>query len=317
MKIAIIGAGGIVVRGYFPILVKRPDVEIVNLYSRTQATLDKVQSKWAVENVTTDMQSVLDSQPQAAFVLTSNESHYEICKLLLANDIDLYVEKPLTLYSSQTRDLARIADERQRIIMVGFNRRFALLYRQAKEIFGDRPIRSAIIQKHRPQGSLPTLFNHFIDDTIHQIDLMRYLCGELQALNTHYEINDDGILVGAVSTARMASGGIANLIISHEAGAWQESATLHGDGLSVHVDAFRELRVKRGNHEEVYGNDRAGNWITSLQERGFTGEIDHFLQCVTSRETPFTSVNQAIKTQELLEELVRVSGDELDIPAAT
>ena len=315
MRIAIIGAGGIADRGYFPILVKRPDVEIVNLFSRTQATLDKARAKWAFEHCTTDMQSVIDSQPQAAFVLTSNESHYEICKLLLKNGIDIYVEKPLTIYSTQAHDLARIAEEHQRIIMVGFNRRYALLYRQAKEIFGDRPIRSAIIQKHRPQASLPSLFKHYIDDTIHQIDLMRFLCGDVQPLNTHYEM-ENGLLVGAVSTSRMSSGGIATLVVSHEAGAWQECVSLHGDGLSVHVDAFREMRIKHDSHEEVYGNDRAGNWITSLQERGFADEIEHFLQCVANRETPFTNIREAIKTQELLEELVKASGDPLDIPPA-
>ncbi len=97
MKIAIIGAGGIAERAYFPLLVQKPEVEIVSLYSRTQATLDRVTSQWKIEHATTDMQAVLDSRPQAAFVLSSNHSHFDICTLMLENGIDVYVEKPLAM----------------------------------------------------------------------------------------------------------------------------------------------------------------------------------------------------------------------------
>lgn len=313
MKIAIIGAGGIAQKGYFPLLVRWPGLEIVSLFSRTQATLDTNQEKWGINNGTTDLNTVLASQPDAAFVLTSNESHYEICKRLLENDIDIYVEKPLTVYSNQARALAQLADERQRIISVAFNRRYALLYQQAREIFGNRPVRSAVIQKHRPHGSKKTLFNQYVDDSIHQIDLMRYFCGEVEALHTDYQKND-GVLTSAISTARIPSGGLASMLISLDAGSWQESITLHGDGLTVHVDAFRELRVKSGDHEKVYGNDRAGSWVTDLRERGFQGEIEHFLKCVRTRQESMTNAWEALKTQELLEKMVTLSGDVVKQP---
>jgi virulence factor len=67
----------------------------------------------------------------------------------------------------------------------------------------------------------------------------------------------------------------------------------------------------RDDREEVYGTDRAGKWITSLKERGFYGEVAHFLHCVKTREKPMTDGMEAAKTQQLMEALVRVSGDEL------
>jgi virulence factor len=313
LKIAIIGAGGIAERAYFPLLVKWPGVEIVSLFSRTRQTMEGACAKWQIQNGTTSLSSILESRPQAAFVLTSTESHYDICQLLLKNNIDVYAEKSLTAYSSQALELARLAEDRQRILCVGFNRRYALLYRQAKDIFGNRPLLSAIFQKHRPQGSQKSLFDQYLDDTIHQIDLMRFFCGELQPLDTRYEIRD-GILASAVSTARTTSGGLVTLINSLQAGSWQESVSLHGDGFSIHVDAFREMRVKYNDHEEIYGTDRAGNWTTDMQERGFEGEIKHFFECVQSRQTPLTNAREAAKTQELMEKLVRTSGDFLNTP---
>ncbi len=313
MKIAIIGAGGIAEKAYFPLLTRWPELEIVSLFSRTQATLDKVSSKWELCCGTTDLQAVLEAKPEAAFVISSNASHYDICKLMLENNVDIYFEKPLAVSSGQAYDLARIADEHQRIVCVAFNRRYSLLYRQAYEIFKGRNIQSAIFQKHRPRVSHVSLYNQYLDDSIHQIDLMRFMCGDLTPLNTQYEMKD-GKLVSAVSTARMKSDGLATLVISMQAGSWQESLSLHGDGLSVHVDAFRELRVKYGDHEEIYGTDRAGKWISDMRERGFEGEVEHFLECVRTRQTPLTNAWEAAKTQELMEKLVEVSGDSLDLP---
>lgn len=313
MKIAIIGAGGIAEKAYFPLLVKWPGLEIVSLFSRTQATLKKAGSKWGIQAGTTDLKTVLTSKPQAAFVITSNDSHYDICKLLLENGIDVYVEKPLASSSAQAYDLARIAAEHKRIMAVAFNRRYALLYKQAKEIFSGRSIQTAIFQKHRPQASNTSLYDQYLDDTIHQIDLMRYYCSDLEALSTNYE-KKDGKIISTTSTARMQTGGLAILINNLHAGGWQESVTLHGEGLTVHVDAFRELRVRLGDHEEIYGTDRAGKWIPDLRERGFEGEIEHFLQCVENRQLPMTSALEAAKTQEFMENLVEASGDELNLP---
>ncbi len=313
MKIAVIGAGGIAQRGYFPLIMSWPNLDIVSVYSRTQATLDKNEKRWGLKNGTTSLQNVIESKPHAALVLTNNESHYDICKYLLENDIDILVEKPMTLFSNQAHHLARIAKEKQRIICVAFNRRYALLYKQAREIFGNHPVRSAIIQKHRAGGSHKSLFGQYSDDSIHQIDLMRFFCGEVKPLHTAYDIKNN-VLVSAVSTARISSGGLATMQVSLNAGAWQESVTLHGDGLSVHVDAFRELRVRKGKHEEVYGLDRAGSWVNDLRERGFQGEIEHFLECVKTRQTPLTSASEAIKTQELMEKMVMLSGDQMNLP---
>ncbi len=313
MRVAVLGAGGIAQRGYFPLMMTWPNLEIVSLFSRTQATLDKNRERWGIENGTTSLQAVIESQPEAAFVLTSNESHFEICKILLENGIDTFFENPLTLYGNQARLLAKIAEEHQRIICVAFNRRYALLYKQAREIFGNNPVRSAIIQKHRPHSSQKTLFWQYSDDSIHQIDLMRFFCGDVKPLHTIYHKNEN-MLVSAVSTAQTPCGGLATLQISLDAGAWQESVTLHGDGLTVHVDAFRELRVKRGKHEEVYGHDRAGSWVGDLRERGFHGEIEHFLECVETRQTPMTNADEAVRTQELMEKMVSLSGDQVKLP---
>jgi len=98
-----------------------------------------------------------------------------------------------------------------------------------------------------------------------------------------------GVITSGVSTVRILGSGQGVIMICNEAGSWQESVTLHADGLSVHVDAFRRLRVMYDDHEEVFGTDRAGKWITGMKERGFYGELAHFFECVQTRQEPFTN----------------------------
>lgn len=306
MKIAIIGAGGIAEKAYFPLLKTWPSMEITAVYSRSKERMEKFRTIWGFSNCTTVIQAVLDSQPEAVFVITSTETHFDLCRLFLEKDIDVYSEKSLTTHSEQSHELAAIAKEHNRILMVGYNRRYALLYQQAKELFGNRRIQSALIQKHRTYLAYETLYQQFLDDTIHQIDLSRFFCGNVEALYTTFN-KVDGKIASAVSVMGLPEGGQVVLAISNTAGAWQESVTIHGEGLSVHVDAFQRLIARYEDHEVVHGTDRAGEWIRDLRERGFEGEVVHFLDCVRTRENPRTDAIEAAMTQELLEQLIKVS----------
>jgi len=306
-KIAILGGGGIVRKAYLPLLVTWPGIDIVGLYSRTQKTVDEVLADWPIEFGTTRLEALLERQPEAAFVLTATPSHFDLARQMLEAGVDVYLEKPATETSSPARELADLARDRGRILMVAFNRRYALLYRQAREIFGERHIQFCTVEKHRPSAFHVSLFNNYIDDTIHQIDLLRYFCGEVRPVHTSYEMRG-GRMVGALSVTEIEGGGLGLVSTSLAAGAWQERATLHGDGLTVEVSAFRELRVKYRDRQEVYGMDRPGRWLPELKERGFSGAIKHFFECAHTRQTPQTDGYEAVRTQELVEAMVACAG---------
>ncbi len=257
LKIGILGGGDIAWKAYFPMLVKWPGITITGIYSRSITTVDKIGQHFNIDARTTKLDELIDSGIQAALVLTSTDSHYELCKKLLLSGVDVYVEKPATNSSKDTHELANLAKEHKRIFMVGFNRRFAILYKQAKNIFGDRKIQMCVFEKHRPGIMQRDLFNTYLDDTIHQIDLLRFYCGDVSANYTGFTMEGDN-LSSAVSICNIQTGGIGIIQTSRQAGMWQERMTLHGDDLTIEVSAFRQLRVKYHDHEEVYGWNRAG-----------------------------------------------------------
>ena len=58
MKIAILGAGGIARKAYFRFLLGMPGIEITNVYSRTQETIEEIRREWDITCGTTSMETV-------------------------------------------------------------------------------------------------------------------------------------------------------------------------------------------------------------------------------------------------------------------
>jgi virulence factor len=312
LKVVLVGTGLIAEKAYLPLLRRWPGVNIVGIYSRTQETVDRVCADWQIEYGTTDLDALLEVEPDAAFVLTPRHTRTALVSALLDAEIDVFSEKPPTESSRDTRALAQLAEDCDRILMFGFNRRYALLYKQAKSLFEGKKIQSCLVEKHRPSAFHSSLYNNYLEDTIHQIDLLRFYCGDVEVLHTSFEQEGDRLL-GAISLTRIPGGGLGTVSTSLQAGSWQEAVSLHGEGLSVKVTAFQELRIYHENRLEIVGHDRPGRWVTALEERGFKGEISHFFDSVRSRGQPLTNGEEAMRTQVLLEEMVTCAGEALEV----
>ena len=113
-----------------------------------------------------------------------------------------------------------------------------------------------------------------------------------------------GRLVGAISTVALQGGGYGMVATSLQAGRWSEQYTIHGDGVSMYLDAFSRLCLVTEEGKQVWEEKYASSWRPTLKARGFADQITHFFDCVRAREQPLTSGWEALKTQFLLEEMV-------------
>ncbi len=302
MRAAVIGLGGIAEKAYLPLLTGWVGLDLI-LHCRTRETVEQYQLQYRVAHATDDFEEVLALEPQVAFVLTPSDTHYAVARQLLEAGVHVYLEKPATMHSGRTQELAELADGRDRVLMVGFNRRYAPLHRRARQLWRGRPVGFCVLQKHRTSAYHPDLYSNLIDDTIHIIDLLRFFCGEATVLSTESETSG-GKLVRAVVTLKLNGGGRAVIATELNAGGWQEAYALHGAGASLHVDAFSQLRLIDGRAERVERETYSSAWTSGLKGRGFEDEIDHFLECVARGSQPQTSAWEALKTQQLLEAVV-------------
>jgi virulence factor len=308
MRAAVIGLGGIAEKAYMPLLSGWEGLDLI-LHARTRATVEQYQAQYRVPDGTNVFDEVLALEPEVAFVLTPSDTHYEIARRLLEAGVHVYLEKPATLRSERTRSLAELAEERDRALMVGFNRRYAPLHQRARELWGGRPVGFCVLEKHRDSAYHPDLYSNYIDDTVHIIDLLRFFCGEPTPVRTASHVKD-GKLVRATALLEINETGTAVVATELNAGTWQERYTLHGGGASIYVEAFSELRFVDGKGQRVEKETYASAWTSTLKGRGFEDEIAHFLACVREGRSPRTSAWEALKTQELLEAMVEAADED-------
>jgi len=302
IRLGVIGLGMIAERGYFPVLMGLEGVELF-LHSRTEARVKKIRDQYRVPNGSTNVEDLLKWGPDAVFVLTPSPAHYPMVKNLLELGLDIFLEKPATSHSSQTRELAELAEKKNKILMLAFNRRFSPLNIKAREMWGDRGVGFASFEKHRSKPNNPDLSTHLIDEVIHVIDLVRFFCGEARAVKTISKVRD-GYLVEASSLLELEKGGFATVSCCMDAGHWYERCALHGDQASMYVDVFSQVRLVDPAKDQTIKVPYDSTWDSNLQWRGFVGEVANFLECINTRNQPVTTAWECMKTQELVEDMV-------------
>lgn len=301
-KIAVIGMGDICKKAYLPIMGVNKDLELM-LYNRSPAPLAEMKAKYRVDYGTNDLDQLIADKPEGAFVLTASDSHFSIVKKLLENDIDVFVEKPATMHLGETKELAELADQKGRILMVGFNRRFAPLHLKAKVLWGDKPVSMGIFRKFRSKPAFDDIYRQLYEDTIHQIDLLRFYCGEGQVESVLSDIKD-GKLHSAAALISLDTGGIGLIETNLQSGGWREYYSLYGEKKSVEIEAFSKLSIHQGEEERQWCEPYSSAWQSTLAGRGFEGEINHFLDCLETRMEPRTSAWDSVRTQALTEAII-------------
>jgi virulence factor len=303
IRLGLIGLGGMAERAYLPVLAGLESAELVAVLSRRADRVENIRARYRISSGITERREFLRQDLTAAVVLTPAPTHFEIVKWLLESGLDVLVEKPATQSSRETAELGELAERLGRVLMVAFNRRYAPFYVRAKEMFSSRRVSLCLAEKHRERAVNTSLFAHFYEEDIHLIDLLRWYGGEATAVATRHELRG-GKLVDAASLIAFEQGGAGVLAASLEAGGWLERVTLHGENLTVQVEAFRELRVLQGDRDLVENREVASRWASSLDVRGFAPMVRHFVECVRTRAKPLTSAGESFKTQVLLEAMV-------------
>jgi len=170
VKIGIIGLGDIATKAYLPVLSSKAGFEF-HLCSRNEKRLQELGEKYRFPHLHNNIESLIASGIQAAFVNAATDAHFDLVKQLLEANISVFVDKPISMIYAESKQLVDLAEERNLLLMVGFNRRYAPVYQQLKALENPTLI---IMQKNRK--SLPDFVRRFVvKDFIHVVDTLRYL----------------------------------------------------------------------------------------------------------------------------------------------
>ena len=115
---------GIIGYGYWgPNLARNfyelPSSQLVAIADLKDDQLKRAKSRYPGVVLTTDYQELFKMDLDAVVISTPPKTHFKVAKDCLLHDLNILVEKPLTLTSCDGEELIQIADDRQLTLMVG------------------------------------------------------------------------------------------------------------------------------------------------------------------------------------------------------
>jgi len=240
------------------------------------------------------------SQVDAVVVVTPAQTHFPLCRELLAVGKDVFVEKPITLTSPEARQLTELAESGQRILQVGHIFRFDPASQWLKEAiergqFGRlQMLRSNFSGFKRPRNDSGILFA----DAIHFVDLFNYLMGrtpiqvlavtqdfmgrgmeDASLLSLEYQA-PAGVTWATIETNYFLPGKLRELTVIGS----ELSATCDFNVAQYKIKTFGNRHVKEGaKFKAVEGTMHQ---IESPPEEPLLAELRAFLESIETRKAP-------------------------------
>lgn len=323
--IAVVGAGAIG-RAHARLLARKPgDARLAAIVDPTPASREfaaELGAPWFE-----DIAALLASaRPEGAILATPNDTHLPLSAPLLRARIPVLVEKPIASTLEDARALSTAAREAGVPLVVGHHRRHNPIIKAARDALSRAAIGRIVAvtvmatflkpddyfdlewRRHRPGGG-PILIN-----LIHEIDLVRHLCGEItsvQALTSNavraFEVEDT-----AAALMRLSNGALVTLTLSDTAAApwcWdlisREAAHYPPQPARAnsHYIAGTEGALTLP-HLEIWRYARVSGWHEPLSVESapyapgdpYLEQIAHFVRVIRGLEAPLVSAEDATLT---------------------
>lgn len=148
LRVGIVGLGNIACKAWLPVLSDARDWILAGAFSPDLYKAETICAAYRIPcfRSLSDLAEVCD----AVFVHSAIHSHFHVVSALLNYGVDVLVDKPLAETLEQAEKRVALANRKKRILMVGFNRRFAPLYQILKSEMTTAS--SLLVDKHRYQG---------------------------------------------------------------------------------------------------------------------------------------------------------------------
>ncbi len=221
-KIGVIGIGRIGRLHLENLVWNFPMVQVVIVSDLVVEAAQEAAGKLGISKVVGDYREVVgDPEIEAVLVCTSTDTHAEIIQAAAAAGKHIFCEKPLALDLGEIEAALAAVNQAGVILQVGFHRRFDPNFRRLKESLDAKKIGNPWLLKITSYDPAPPPLSYikisggiFLDMTIHDFDMARYLLGEVEevyatgAALVDPNIGEAGDTDTAVVTLRFRSGAL-------------------------------------------------------------------------------------------------------------
>jgi virulence factor len=293
MRILVVGLGDIARKAYLPVLAATPGLQL-HLATRNSAVLAELGEAYRIPHLhSSASDAVAAHRFDAAFVHAATEAHSDLVELLLGCGVPVLVDKPLAYSFDEAARLVSLSEKAGRLLMIGFNRRYAPDYAALREV----PHELCLMQKHR--HSVPDEPRRVVfDDFIHVVDTLLFLSPRPERTTIETMVAD-GLLHSATIMLRSRNH-LAIGTMHRNSGLDEERLDVIGDGRKHSVLNLSERRAQCRGRESV---ERRPDWASAARQRGFEAMCADFLQRVRGGEP--TASADILETHRICEEIVR------------
>lgn len=296
MKIGVIGLGNIAQKAYLPIYAQMREKATFVLATRNLSVGQKLCEQYGWTEIVTNSEALIKKGITACFVHVSTSAHVSIVKQLLAANIHVCVDKPLSENLPEVKELLALANEKNLCLMIGFNRRFAPFVTELKKVQQKNML---IIQKNRIASLQPTKFVIY-DLFLHVVDTAVYLLDDPIADVQSTVIEQDGYLKRAVlqiETAQTTALVTMNLC----SGANTESYQIMSPTGTYLLENLTNYTIQTANKTE---KKDFGDWVSTLEKRGFIPMVETFIDEVNGKQANDLRQEKILLSHKLCAEMV-------------
>lgn len=257
-----------------------------------------------------------DDEIEAVSVATPARTHGELARRALTAGKDVFVEKPLAMSLEEGRELVELADERDRVLMVGHLLWYHPAVRKLEELVerGELGRIRYVTSNRLNLGQIRRTENILWSFAPHDISVILGLVGEMpddvQAHGGNY-LHDEIADVTATFLS-FPSGVKGHVFVSWLHPFKEQKLVVVGDRkMAVFNDMKDDDKLVVYPHtidwknREPVATKAAGEPVGYEPVEPLRAECRHFLECVRTRSTPRTDGREALRVLEVLTESQR------------
>ena len=301
IRVGLIGAGRIGTLHIEHLAQNIPAVELTTICSLNCSNIKSLAQQFNVPKVTTDYNTLLaDPEIDAVLVTTPTNTHVKISQAAAKAGKHIFCEKPIALDLDQIDETLAIVEETGVKFQVGFNRRFDASFKRVREAVASGEIGEPHIMRITSRDPAPPPIEYvkvsggiFLDMTIHDFDMARYLIGEevvevyaAGGVRVDPKIGEAGDIDTTVITLRFQNGVIGTIDNSREAvyGYDQRVEVFGSNGMVTAANPLTDTVTLSGSE-----GSRAASppyFFVERYKQAFLSELQAFFTCIQEDTLP-------------------------------
>jgi predicted dehydrogenase len=282
-----------------------------------------------------DYRDLLSDGPNGVIISVPNALHREVGSFFALAGVDLLVEKPLAESVEAGRDIVAAARHGGAHLLVGHHRRHSNLVAEARKLVAERLghllATNTLVTMRKPDNYYAADWRRRPDagpllvNVIHEIDLLRAICGEISAVHAMgsdrargFEFDDTLAIV-----LRYACGAVGTMTVSESTPApWSwETSVSGGLGFSTYDQDYMVFAGTEGSltfpglHLWHYQDETEPGWSSPLTTTShevepndpYRDQVENFVEVIRGLATPVVEGGDALMSLAVIEAIAESS----------